>query len=190
MEIVADIRTQNLIVDTYDRTTKTWTLLQTLGVKTNRTSFLCGNRSGHHNTELNVFAKGNQSLFLIRHPSSYSYIQSIPVKVLAVTEERKHLRKKSKIQCHLRYGHFVTVDQIMMTTVELPERLYLTMINYWGYWQQASSIIIHHFFGFLESVLWLQWILFITDISTHRRWYHMLDYFHRRITEAYQCNHY
>jgi hypothetical protein len=23
-----------------------------LGVKTNRTSFLCGNRSGHHNTEI------------------------------------------------------------------------------------------------------------------------------------------
>jgi hypothetical protein len=30
---------------------KTWALLQTTGGKTNRASFLCGNRNGHHNTE-------------------------------------------------------------------------------------------------------------------------------------------
>jgi len=41
-----------------------------------------------------VLAKGKQFLFLIRHPPCYSYIQSIPIKVLAVIEERKHLRKK------------------------------------------------------------------------------------------------
>jgi hypothetical protein len=31
---------------------RTWSLLQTSGVKTNRTSFLCINRSGHPNTKL------------------------------------------------------------------------------------------------------------------------------------------
>jgi len=31
---------------------KTWALLQTTGIQTNRTSFLCGNRNRHHNTEL------------------------------------------------------------------------------------------------------------------------------------------
>ena len=31
---------------------------------------------------------------LIRHPPCYSYIQSSMIKVLAVIEERKHLRKK------------------------------------------------------------------------------------------------
>jgi uncharacterized membrane protein len=41
-----------------------------------------------------VFAKGKQFLLLIRHPPYYSYIQSSPVKVLLVIEERKHLRKK------------------------------------------------------------------------------------------------
>jgi len=33
-------------------TNKTWALLQTTGGKPNRTSFLCWNRNGHHNTEL------------------------------------------------------------------------------------------------------------------------------------------
>ena len=42
------------------------------GIKTNRTSLLFGNRSRHHNTELE---KGK---LLIRHPSCYSYIQSSP----------------------------------------------------------------------------------------------------------------
>ena len=32
---------------------------------------------------------GTQFLFLIRHTSFYSYIESSPVKVLAVIEERK-----------------------------------------------------------------------------------------------------
>ena len=41
-----------------------------------------------------VFAKGKQFLLLIRHPPCYSYIQSSPVKVLAVIEETKHQRKK------------------------------------------------------------------------------------------------
>ena len=41
-----------------------------------------------------VLANGKQFLLLIRHPPYYSYIQSSPVKVLAVIQERKHLRKK------------------------------------------------------------------------------------------------
>jgi hypothetical protein len=36
-------------------------------------------------------------LLLITHTSYYSYIQSSPVKVLAVMEKTKHLRKKYKI---------------------------------------------------------------------------------------------
>jgi hypothetical protein len=60
---------------------------------------------------------GKQFLLLIRHPSCYSYIQSSLVQVLTVIKERKHLRKKNKIHCHLRYGYFVTVNQIVVTTV-------------------------------------------------------------------------
>ena len=45
-----------------------------------------------------MFAKGEKFLLLIRHPLQfihlYSLIQSSPVKVLAVKEERKNLRKK------------------------------------------------------------------------------------------------
>jgi len=48
-----------------------------------------------------VLAKGKQFLLFIRHPPGYSYIQSSPVKVLAVIAERKHLLKKQKIHCHL-----------------------------------------------------------------------------------------
>ena len=39
-----------------------------------------------------VLVKGKQ--FLIRQPPSYSYIQSSLIKVFAVIEERKHLRKR------------------------------------------------------------------------------------------------
>jgi len=38
---------------------------------------------------------------------------------VAVIEERKHLRNKEKIHCHLRYWYFVMVNQIVMTTVEI-----------------------------------------------------------------------
>ena len=31
--------------------------------------------------------------------------------------EKKNIRKKGKIHCHLRYGYFVTVKQIVMTIV-------------------------------------------------------------------------
>ena len=34
---------------------KTRALLQTTRGKTNRTSFLCGNRNGHHNTDLGTY---------------------------------------------------------------------------------------------------------------------------------------
>jgi len=63
-----------------------------------------------------VLAKDKQSLLLTRQPPWYSYIQSSPVRVLAVIEERKYLLKK-KILCHLRYGYVVTVNQIVMTTI-------------------------------------------------------------------------
>jgi len=42
-----------------------------------------------------VLPKGKQFLLLIRHPPCYSYIQSSPVKVLTVIEER-NIYVKSK----------------------------------------------------------------------------------------------
>ena len=42
-----------------------------------------------------VIAKGKPFLLLIRHPPSYSYTESSPVKVLAVIEER-NIYVKSK----------------------------------------------------------------------------------------------
>jgi hypothetical protein len=42
----------------------------------------------------------------VKIKSNQSCIQSNPVKVLAVIEQRRHLRKKWKIHCHLRYGCF------------------------------------------------------------------------------------
>jgi hypothetical protein len=39
-----------------------------------------------------VIAKGKQFLLLIKYPPYYSYIQSSPVKVLAVIDETIHLR--------------------------------------------------------------------------------------------------
>jgi hypothetical protein len=44
-----------------------------------------------------VLAKGRQFLLLIRYPPCCSYVQSSPVKVVAVIEERKHL-PKSKLR--------------------------------------------------------------------------------------------
>ena len=61
--------------------------------------------------------KNRGFLLLIRHPSCYSYTQSGPVKVMVMIEERKNLRKKSKIHCQFRYGYFISVNQIVMTTV-------------------------------------------------------------------------
>jgi hypothetical protein len=53
-------------------------------------------------TEMHSGAREGQGfLLLITHTSYYSYIQSSPVKVLAVMEKTKHLRKKYKILCHL-----------------------------------------------------------------------------------------
>jgi len=40
--------------------------------------------------------KGKHFLFLIRHPPFYSYIQTSPVKFMAVREERKQIYIKSK----------------------------------------------------------------------------------------------
>jgi len=57
-------------------------------------------------------------MILIRYPPCHSYIQSSLVKVLAVIEERKKNRKKENIHYYFRYGYFVTVKQIVMTTVE------------------------------------------------------------------------
>ena len=36
----------------------------------------------------------------------------------SVIEERKHLHQKYKIHCHLRYGYFVLVHQIVLMTVQ------------------------------------------------------------------------
>jgi hypothetical protein len=63
-----------------------------------------------HKRTTQVLTKGKPLLLLIRHPPCYSYIQLSPVKLFAVIEERKHLRKKEKIHCHLRYVYSVTVD--------------------------------------------------------------------------------
>ena len=48
-----------------------------------------------------VLAKGRQFLLLIKHPPCYSYIQSSPVNVLVVIEERKHLCKNSRVTYEL-----------------------------------------------------------------------------------------
>jgi uncharacterized protein (DUF2345 family) len=40
---------------TFDNVNKTGALLQKLEGKTNRTSFLCGNHNGHHNTGLRTY---------------------------------------------------------------------------------------------------------------------------------------
>jgi hypothetical protein len=45
-------------------------------------------------------------------------VQSSPIKVLVLIEERKHLRKNYKLYCHLRYGYFITVIRIVITTLE------------------------------------------------------------------------
>ena len=74
-------------------------------------------------------AKSKQFLLLIRHLPCYSYIQSSPVKVLWVIEARKHLRKKEKIHCHLRYGYFITVNKIVMTTVAFLHRWFQLRSN-------------------------------------------------------------
>jgi hypothetical protein len=59
-----------------------------------------------------VLVKGKQFVFLIRHPPCYSYIQSSLVKVLAVIEEINIY-----VKSNLRYGYFVMVNQVVMTTV-------------------------------------------------------------------------
>jgi hypothetical protein len=114
---------------------KTWALLQTTGGKDelNMVFMWKSYRASQHGTQnikphnrttqktikmsntdpsknqswTHMLKKGKQFLLLIRHPPCYSYIQSISVKVLAVIEERKNLRKKLKIHCHLRYGYFI-----------------------------------------------------------------------------------
>ena len=63
-----------------------------------------------------VLAKGNQFLFLIRHPACHPYPS--PVKVLYVIEGRKHLCKMEKIHWHLKNGYFVTINQCGITSVE------------------------------------------------------------------------
>ena len=57
-----------------------------------------------------VLEKGKQFLLLI---------ESSPIKVLSMTEKRgEKLRKREKIHFHFRNGYFVTVTQIVMTTVD------------------------------------------------------------------------
>ena len=52
-----------------------------------------------------VLANGKHFMFPLR------------LKVLSVIEERKILYISEKINCHLRNGYFVTVNQFVMTTV-------------------------------------------------------------------------
>ena len=59
-----------------------------------------------------MLAKGKPFLFLIRHPPCYSYIQSSLEKVLAVIEEINIY-----IKSNFRYGYFIMVNQVVMTTV-------------------------------------------------------------------------
>jgi hypothetical protein len=40
-------------------------------------------------------------------------------KVVSMAEERTNIRIEEKIHCHLRYGYFVMVNEIVMTTVEI-----------------------------------------------------------------------
>jgi hypothetical protein len=54
---------------------------------------------------------------LIRHPSCCSYIRSSPVKVLVLKEERKHLRQKYTVYFQLRYGYFIAVTRIVISTL-------------------------------------------------------------------------
>ena len=74
-------------------------------------------------------AKGKQFLLHIRH-RCYSYIQPSPIKILSVIKERKqNLLKRKKIQCYLRYGQFVVVKQIVMTTVSFYKDIYTLAIE-------------------------------------------------------------
>jgi hypothetical protein len=80
----------------------------------NRTSCFFGHRNGAH--------EGLYCILPIRHLSCYSYIESRPVKVLVLIDERKHLHKKYKIYCHLRYEYFITVNRIVITTLKFQKR--------------------------------------------------------------------
>ena len=39
--------------------------------------------------------------------------------MLVVIEERTNLRRKEKIPCNFRYGYFVAINQIVMSTVHI-----------------------------------------------------------------------
>ena len=71
-----------------------------------------------------MLAKGKQFLLLIRHPPCCSHIQSSPVKV-SVIEERKHLRKKSKI--HTIKGKYILIIKA------LDIDLHYNCVNYYLY---------------------------------------------------------
>ena len=76
-------------------TNETWALLQTTGGKDEQNIVFIPTQTHKKNQGwIQKLAKGKQFLLLIRHPSCYPYIQSSPVKVLGVIEERKHLSKK------------------------------------------------------------------------------------------------
>jgi hypothetical protein len=87
--------------------------------KTNKTKKVTTqkNYKDEHNTYhtknqgwTHVLEKGKQFLLLI---------ESSPIKVLSMTEKRgEKLRKREKIHFHFRNGYFVTVTQIVMTTVD------------------------------------------------------------------------
>ena len=42
-----------------------------------------------------------------------------PSEMLVRDREKENLRRKENIHCHLRYGYFVAINQIVMTTVHM-----------------------------------------------------------------------
>jgi hypothetical protein len=59
-----------------------------------------------------MLAKGKRFLLLIRHPLCYSYIQSSPVKVLAIIKEKKYLHKNKRPIVIWDIEYFVTYCDI------------------------------------------------------------------------------
>jgi hypothetical protein len=99
-----------------------------------------------------VLAKSKQFLLLISHLPCYSYIQSSPVKVLAVIEERNHLRTHSYL-C----DYSTNRRNIWLTYIIIP--LFASTWVHSGFWwgQCWSSFLILCvvFFALFVFVLYL-----------------------------------
>ena len=66
-----------------------------------------------------VLAKSKQFLLLISHLPCYSYIQSSPVKVLAVIEERNHLRTHSYLCDYSTNRRNIWLTYIIIPLIDL-----------------------------------------------------------------------